>query len=49
MWDLSATEIRELRIQLQDLSKKIVEKIDIEFDLHDKYGKFIITMKGENL
>ena len=27
MWDLSATEIRELDIQRQDFSKKCVEKL----------------------
>ena len=36
MWDLSATAIRELDIQHQDLSNKFVENIDIEFDLHNK-------------
>ena len=27
----------------------MLKKIDIEFDLHDKNGKFSITIKGENL
>ena len=45
MWDLSATDVRELDIQSQDLSNNCVEKIDIEFDFHNKNGKFSITIR----
>ena len=48
-WDLPATKIRELDIQLQNSSNKCAENFNIEFVLHNKNGKLSITMKGENL
>ena len=45
MWELPATEIRELDIQRQHSNKKCAENIKIEFDLHDRNGKYSITMK----
>ena len=37
MWELPATEIRELDIQHQDSRKKCVENINIKFDLQKKW------------
>ena len=48
MWDLPATETRELNIQHQYSNNKCVENINIEFYLHNRNGNFSITMKGEN-